>query len=127
MQRSVAFRASFLTDDLDTDDEEDVLIKASRHAVERIHVGDDVDSDDVVADNVSVSSLCVDDVVFDEEKNTALVRAVDSSFHFSRSSIFRRQLSCATTISSSPTISNEEIAVGACPHEAAARAAILVR
>jgi len=109
LQRSIAFRASFLKDDLDT----------------IIDVGNGVG-------NVPASGSCVvdddDDDVFDEGKNTALVRAVDASFHCGRSSILRRGVSCETTISSSsPTNVLDDDPYDTCPHRAAERAAILVQ
>jgi hypothetical protein len=130
LQRSIAFRASFLTaDDLDLDNN-DTDASAS--------TGGGVDSDVAANIDASVSSLIVNNV-FDEdsecynletETNTALdvQKAVDAAFHVSRSSFLSRQVSCASTFPSSRSNISEEIAAGlGCPQEMAGRAAIQVQ
>lgn len=132
LQRSIAFRASFLTaDDLDLDTNDNAVSEIST-------TGNGVDSDVAANIDVSVSSLCADNV-FDEDSecynletkaNTTLdvQEAVDVTFHVSRSSILSRQVSCASTVPSSRSIISEAIAAGlGCPHEMAGRAAILVQ
>jgi hypothetical protein len=133
LQRSIAFRASFLTaDDLDLDNNDTVASAISTTG------GDGVDYSDVAANiDASVSSVIVDNV-FDEdsecynleaETSTALdvQKAVDTTFHVSRS-FLSRQVSCASTVPSSRSIISEEIAAGlGCPHEMAGRAAIQVQ
>jgi hypothetical protein len=132
LQRSIAFRASFLTaDDLDLDNNDTA---ASANST----TGGDGDDSDVTANiGASVSSLIID-AIFDEdsecynleaETNTALdnQKAVDTTFHVSRS-FLSRQVSCASTVPSSRSSISEEIAAGlGCPHEMAGRAAIQVQ
>ena len=129
LQRSIAFRASFLTaDDLDLDTNDNAVSAISK-------AGDGVDSDVAAKNDVYVSGLIVDNVFDDDtecynletETNTAHVQAVDATFHISRS-ILSRQVSCASTLPSSRSIIREEIAAGlGCPHEMAGRAAIQIR
>jgi hypothetical protein len=124
LQRSIAFRASFLTaDDLDLDTNDNAVSAIST-------AGDGVDSDVAAKNDVHVSGLIVDNVFDDDtecynletETNTAHVQAVDATFHISRS------ISCASTLPSSRSIIREEIAAGlGCPHEMAGRAAIEIQ
>jgi hypothetical protein len=116
-RRSIAFRASFLTaDDLDLDNNDTAASAIST-------TGDGVDSD--VAENIdaSVSSLCIDSVFANTDLDVQ--KAVDATFHVSRS-LLSRQVSCASKFPSSRSSINEEIGLG-CPHEMAGRAAIQVQ
>jgi hypothetical protein len=118
-RRSIAYRASFLTaDDLDLDNND-----TAASAISTTGDGDGVDSD--VAENIdaSVSSLCIDNVFANTDLDVQ--KAVDASFHVSRS-LLSRQVSCASTFPSSRSSINEEIGLG-CPHEMAGRAAIQVQ
>lgn len=123
LQRSIAFRASFLTaDNLDLDTNDNAVSAIST-------TGNDVDSDVAANNDVSVDedSECYN---LETKANTALYvqEAVDATFHVSRSSILSRQVSCASTVPSSRSIISEEIAAGlGCPHEMAGRAAIQVQ
>ena len=119
LQRSIAFRASFLTaDDLDLDNNDTVASAISTTG------GDGVDYSDVAANiDASVSSLCIDNVFANTDLDVQ--KAVDASFHVSRS-LLSRQVSCASTFPSSRSSINEEIGLG-CPHEMAGRAAIQVQ
>ena len=118
-RRSIAFRASFLTaDDLDLDNNDTAASAIST-------TGDGVDSD--VAENIdaSVSSLCIDNVFANTDLDVQ--KAVDATFHVSRS-LLSRQVSCASKFPSSRSSISEEIAAGlGCPHEMAGRAAIQVQ
>jgi hypothetical protein len=123
LQRSIAFRASFLTaDDLDLDTNDNAVSAIST-------AGDGVDSDVAAKNDVHVSGLIVDNVFDDDTEcyNLETEAKVDATFHISRS-ILSRQVSCASTLPLSRSIIREEIAAGlGCPHEMAGRAAIEIQ
>jgi hypothetical protein len=134
LQRSIAFRASFLTADvLDLDNNDTPASAISTKGGD----GDGVDSDVDANIDASVSSLCIDNI-FDEDSSECynletetnndldVQKAVDATFHVSRSNL-SWQVSCASTFPSSGSSISEEIAAGlGCPHELAGRAAIQV-